>query len=322
MKKIIALGAVIFVLVAGYGAAWLWAAGQATDYLKALETADGVTVPRVMCQEFGIGGFPFGFDVTCSNATIESGDLSIAVSGLKAAVEVYRPTHVLLFAHSPVTIDDAFTGSRSRVDFASFTASARLEGWRIARISVVVDAPAWTDTVLGDRPIAQAGRLEAHLVDDPAKHDAAKGVATLAQFIKLERLDAPVWNIAQGEATFEGEITNLPDDVRTYGDADLLRRWQAAGGKYNISSFKGGDTQGAFDITGTLELDTDGRAEGQLRLHSNGVVERLSPFFPPEYKGWIVGAQAEDGSYSQTINIAAGLIFSGLVPAGVIPPFY
>ena len=41
MKKIIALGVVIFVLVAGYSAAWFWAAGQATAYVKTLETADG-----------------------------------------------------------------------------------------------------------------------------------------------------------------------------------------------------------------------------------------------------------------------------------------
>jgi hypothetical protein len=322
MKKILALAFVIVILVGGYGIAWLWAAGQATDYVKSLETADGVTMPRVICERFGIGGFPFGFDVTCTNATIESGDVTVQVSGLKATAEVYRPTHVLVFAQSPVTLQDAFTGSSSRVDFASLSGSARLDGWRIARVSVVAEAPVWTDTVLEDRPIATAARAEAHLIDEPAKHDAEKGLATLAQYVKIEALDAPLWDIAQGNATFEGEITNLSDDVRTYGDADLLQRWQAAGGKYTITSLKGGDSSGSFDVAGTLGLDTAGRTEGQLKLHSRGVVERLAPLFPPEWKDWIVGNPAADGSYSQTLNIAAGVVFSGLVPTGVIQALF
>ena len=322
MKKILALAFVIVILVGGYGIAWAWAARQATTYVKSLETADGETMPRVVCEQFGIGGFPFGFDVTCTSATIESGDVTLRVSGLKATAEVYRPTHVLMFAQSPVTVQDAFTGSSGRVDFTSLSASARLEGWRIARVSLVVDGPTWTDTVLEDRPIAEATKLEAHLIDEPAKHDPDKGLATLAQYVKVEGLDAPLWDIAQGHATLEGEITNLSDDVRTYGDADLLQRWQAAGGKYSITSLKGGDSTGNFDVTGTLGLDTTGRTEGQIKLHSIGVVERLAPLFPPEWKNWIVGNPAADGSYSQTLNIAAGVVFSGLVPTGVIPALF
>ena len=57
------------------------AAGQATDYVKSLETADGETMPRLKCGQFGIGGFPFGFDVTCTDATIESGDVTVTVAG-------------------------------------------------------------------------------------------------------------------------------------------------------------------------------------------------------------------------------------------------
>jgi hypothetical protein len=44
--------------------------------------------------------------------------------------------------------------------------------------------------------------------------------------------------------------------------------------------------------------------------------------FPPEWKDWIVGNPAADGSYSQTLNIAAGVVFSGLVPTGVIPALF
>lgn len=322
MKKIIALGVVIFLLVAGYSIAWFWAAGQATAYVKTLETADGISMPRVVCRSFGIGGYPFGFDATCTDATIESGDLTVTVSGIKASAEVYRPTHVLLFAQSPAKIDDAFTGSRSRVDFDSAQASVRLDGWRIGRASLVLAGPVWNDTVLDDRLLARADKFEAHLLDVPAKHDAAAGLATLANYVAVSGLDAPGLEIGSGKSTFEAEITNLPDDVRSYGDADLLKRWQSAGGKFQIVGFKGDDAASSFDASGTLGLDTGGRLEGQLKLHSRGVVERLGAMIPEQYRGWIVGTQAEDGSYSQTLNIAAGVVFAGLVPTGMIPPLF
>lgn len=320
MKKIIALGVVIFVLAAAYAGAWFWAAGQASAYVKTLETADATSVPRVVCESFGIGGFPFGFDATCTNATMEMGDIKLTVSGIKASAEVYRPTHVLLFAQSPASIEDAFTGSRSRVDFASVQASVRLDGWRLGRASLVVTEPEWNDAVLEDRLIARAGKLEVHLVDVPAKHDPGKGLATLEQYMLVEGLDAPGLEIGGGASTFEAEISNLPDDVRTYADADLLKRWQAAGGKYSIKGFKGDDATSSFAAEGALGLDAGGRLEGQLKLHSRGVIERIGSMIPEQYRGWIVGTPAEDGSYTQVLNIAAGVVFSGLVPAGIIPP--
>lgn len=322
MKKIVGLAIFLAVVVIGYTLAWYWAAGQASAYVKTLETADGVSTPQVVCGEFGIGGFPFGFDVTCNDATVVSGDVTVNVAGFKAAAEVWNPTHVIMFVRSPVNVDDAFTGSRSRLDFASMEASARLSGWRIGRVSAIVEQPVWNDTVLDDRLIAQANRAEFHLVDVPGQYNAEAGIATLAQYAKLDGLSAPGFEIAAGQSVFEGEITNLPDDVRTYGDADLLKRWQAANGRFVITGFTGSDGTSKFDATGTLGLDSGGRAEGQLKLNSSGVVERLGEAIPEQYKGLIVGTQAEDGSYSQTLNLAAGVVFSGMVPTGVIPPLF
>lgn len=322
MKKIATLALVLVVLVVGYFIAWSWAAGQATDYVKQLETADGVTTPRVSCKEFAISGFPFGFDAICKDATIVSGDVTVTLAGFKAAAEVWNPTHVIVLGQSPIGVSDAFTGSQSRLDFASLQASARLSGWRIGRVSVILEQPVWNDTVLDDRLLAEASRVEAHLVDVPEQRDAEKGLATLAEFGKVEGLSAPGLEIAAGEVIFEGEVTNLSDDVRTYGDGDLLQRWQAAGGRFLINSLTGNDGATRFETTGTLGLDSAGRAEGQLKLSSNGVVERLGDMIPEQYKGLVVGAQAADGSYSQTINLAAGVVFSGMVPAGLIPPLY
>jgi hypothetical protein len=114
----------------------------------------------------------------------------------------------------------------------------------------------------------------------------------------------------------------LPDVVRCFGDLELLTGWQAAGGSFVLKDLKAVDGATNFDASGTLKLDAQGRLDGQLKLHSKGVVERIGPMLPEAYRGWIVGAQAEDGSYSQTLNIAAGVVFAGLIPAGMIPPAF
>jgi hypothetical protein len=322
MKRIIILGAVVLLVLAAWTGAWFWGAGVITDQVTALANEDGVTEPKVTCGSFGIGGYPFGFDLTCANATVTYGDVTVTASGLKASAEVYNPTFVQVFAQSPIGIADAFTGSQSRIDFVSARGSARLNGWRIARVSLVIEKPVWNDSVLEDRLIARANHAEAHLIDLPDEHDAKAGLAGLGQYLQLENLNAPAFEINAAKATFESTVDKLPDDVRSLGDPDSLRRWQAAGGVFTLKGLSAVDGPTNFDATGTLKLDDQGRLNGQLKLHSKGVVERIGPSIPEAYRNWIVGARAEDGSYSQTLNIAGGVVFAGLIPAGVVPPAF
>jgi hypothetical protein len=323
MKRIIVALIVVLLVVAGWTGAWFWGASQITSYAKSLETADGVTTPRVVCADFGVGGFPLGFDVTCTNATVTTGDTVATIAGLKGSMDVYDPLHVLISAKSPATLADSFTGSSSKIDFDSLVASGRLNGWRLARISVVLDKPVWNDVVIEDQPrlIAKADQAEAHLVDLPAKYDGSKHLQALGQYAEIDNLNAPGFAINAGKTTLEGEVSNLPDDVRLY-DATLLKRWQQAGGQFTLVSLKGDDGDNRFAATGNLNLDDQGRVGGQLKLNSKGVIERFQDAIPQQLRGVVVGAQAADGSYSQTFNIAAGVVFAGLLPATVIPPVF
>lgn len=323
MKRIIAAIIVIGLVVAGWTGAWFWGAGQIRSYARSLETADGTTTPRVVCAEFNVGGFPLGFDVTCGSATLTSGDSVVTLAGLKGSLDVYDPLHLLLSAKSPATLADSFTGSSSKIDFDSLVASGRLDGWRLARISVVLDKLVWNDVVIEDQPrlIASADHAEVHVIDLPAEYDGGKHLQALGQYAEVDNLNAPGFAINAGKTTLEGEVSNLPDDVRTY-DATLLKRWQQAGGQFTLVSFKGDDGDNRFAATGNLNLDDQGRVGGQLKLNSKGVVERVQGAIPPQLRGVVVGAPAADGSYSQTFNIAAGVVFAGLLPATVIPPVF
>jgi hypothetical protein len=321
-RRIIILGIVILVVIGAWTAGWFYVASLVRQNITALASADGVTSPKVTCDRLDIGGWPFWIDVTCTNLTITSGDVSATLPTLKASLLVYDPFQVIFFATSPLTVSDAFSGSRDTLDWKGLEVSARLTGWRIARVSMVADTLALSDTVGDPIALGSAAHAEFHLVDDPARYDAARHLAALRLYSVVQKLAVPGARINQGHATLDAEISNLSDDIRTYGDPDFLKRWQAAGGKLTINGFKGQDGPNDFAVTGTLALDNRGRPTGQLKVNSKGLVERFGNLVPAQMKPLILGNPAPDGSYTQTLNFTNGALFSGLVPLTALPSLY
>jgi hypothetical protein len=323
---------VLVILVCGaWSVGWLVAAGNARAAIAGLATQDGETSPQLTCESLDISGFPFRFDVSCTGATMVSGDITATIAGIRASVLAYSPTHAILSAQSPATLADAFTGSRSRIDFASAEASARLttedvwsglqgRGWRLARASLVAGDVSWTDTLAGEHLIAHSAQLETHLLDMPELHDPAQGQSGLAIYARLADVDAPGFAVAEGEASLEAELTRLPDDLRAFGDPELLRRWADADGQLRIVSLRGEAGEEFIESEGTLALDSAARPEGQIKLTSKGLVERTGTLVPEEWQGLVLGAPAEDGSYSQTLNLRGGFVFAGLIPVAQLEP--
>lgn len=331
MRRFIVLLVVVVLVAGAWSGAWFFAAGELRNAVIGMADADGESAPRVSCGTLGITGFPFRFDIECADATIVVADLTTTLGGLRASLLVYNPTQAVLSALSPATFSDAFTGAQSRLDFSGAEGSARLEaadlwngmrgqGWRIGRVSVVADDLAWTDTLTASTLLLRASHGEAHLLDMPERHDADAGLAALAAYATLEGAEAPALGIAGGKASIETEISGLPDDLRAFGEDDLLADWQAAGGVVKLVAIRGSAGEEFVESDGALGLDSGSRLDGQIRLRSRGLVERLESMLPEDWKRLIVGAKQEDGSYAQTITIKAGVVFSGLMPITMIPP--
>lgn len=320
MKRIIFLAAAFVVVILAWTAGWLFVAGEVKKHVASLADADGVTNPKITCAELWTGGYPFAMDVNCKGATLQSGDLTAQIAEVQASALVYQPTHVLIFATSPLTLKDAFTGSEQRLDFTQAQASARLNGWQIARISVHVENPAFYNTMPSDELLAKASQVELHLIDIPEQHEPAKGLAALAIYMPAENVVVPGLQIADGKVSIEAELNGLPDDVRLLAEPDAVSRWQAAGGVLKLVNVQGNDGDSFVKASGNLQLDSQMRAEGQVQLTSKGIVERLGDKLPPQLRTIMLGQQAPDGSYGQTINIRAGVVLVGLIPVGIIPP--
>lgn len=321
-KRIIILGAVVLFVVLAWSAAWLVLAGLVRQNIEAQALADGVTSPRLACGTLDIGGFPFRFDVDCTQARIESGDLVTEIPGLRASIMVYRPTHLLASALGPASITDAFTGLRNTLAWSSLEGSIRLDNWRIARLSIVGKDLVWSDTLLGNTVLAQSPLVETHLLDIPEQYDAERHVAALAGYFHAQNLAYPGMTLTDTNGEVEFELTGLPDDIRNWGDPLLPTVWQQSGGQLKIVSVRGSDGTSTLNAQGELKLDDAGQVEGQIGITSTGVAERIGPLLAEPWRTLVLGTPAADGSYANQLNFRAGAVYSGLVPIASIPPLY
>lgn len=316
----LALG--LLLLVALWAGGWFYFAGEVHRNVENLAQADGETTARLTCERLDIGGFPFRFDIDCAGAQIVSGDLRLAVPEIGVSALVYRPTHLIAAAKGPATLTDAFTGARNEISWNGLDASLRLTNWRIERLSLVADDIAWTDTLFGEALIASSTHGEIHLIDMPEAFDAETSRAALAGYARFQTIAAPGFAVNAGEAELETELTGLPADIRHLGEPEGLRLWQQADGQFRIVSLDARDGEDYLRSDGELALNGAGQVEGQLRIASRGVVERIEGLFPEPYRRLLLGTPAADGSYTNTVNFRGGVITSGLMPAGMIPPLF
>ena len=321
-KRIIILGAVVLALVLAWVGAWYFFAGQLRQQVEALAMADGETTPQLTCQTLAIGGFPFRFDMQCLGAALVSGDVLTELPEIRASAMAYRPNHILATAIGPARISDAFTGLRQQLSWADINASFRFENWRIARISIIGDDFAWTDTLFGDTLIASTPRLELHLLDMPEQHDAETGRSGLALFALTRELVAPGIELTPANAEIEAELTGLPDDIRNWGAVPFLPDWQQAGGLLRLVALRASDGTSDLNANGDLRLDAQGYVTGAISIDSLGVAERIGPMIDEPWRTLVLGMPGEGGRHNNQLNFAGGGMSSGLVPITAIPPLF
>ena len=321
-KRIIILGAVVLLVVLVWTGAWHVLAGQIRQHVEALAFADGESTPRLTCDRLDVGGFPFRFDIDCADAAILAGDMLVEIPGLRASAMVYRPNHVLASALGPAQFSDAFTGQRQALAWEDLEASLRLEHWRIARLSILVEAPSWSDRLFGDTLIARSPHLEAHLLDMPELHDSQAGRAALALYLRMRELEAPGVLTSPANVEIELEATALRDDIRDWGLAPFLPDWQQAGGRLRIVGIRAEDGAADLNASGEMALDAAGYPTGSIDIDSLGVAERIGPHLEEPWRTLVLGVPDTEGRHKNRLTFAGGGLSSGLVPVATLPPLF
>lgn len=333
MKRFAWLFLIVAIVSGLWSVGWFFAASQARQGMDQLAANDGATDPRLTCATLGVTGFPFRIDIDCENATLVSEDLTVSAAGFRASVQVDNPAHVVFSARSPITAQDAFFGSASRLDFSGLQGSARLttddlinglsgNGWRIARISLVGQDLNWVDTIGAELPLAKASHAELQVIDAPELRDKARGTAALAVYAVARDVTAPLYAITDGDGEAQVQITGLPDDIRRFADADLLSAWQAAGGKIDVVRVNGTDGDDLIDASGTLALDANRMLEGDITYSNRGIRERLAGLVNPMILAVAAGLPQEDGTFKQALQFSGGTVRIGGVPLANLEPLY
>ena len=337
MRKFAALLIAIILVVGLWIGGWLWAAGEIRNQVGLLALSDGETNPKITCATLNVGGFPFRFDLECVDGTLTELDTTVTLSGLRASVLVYNPTHMLLSARAPLTINDEFSGAQSRIDFKTFTASARLTsrdvfegftgaGWRIANIGIDAAGVTWNDTVVGDMLRMSADEINVQLRDLPEGRDKAAHTAALGAYVALANLTLPQLNVTGAQSSLEATIDQLPDDLMALASPDAIREWQARNGKVTLVKWDGSQPSPneSFSITGEASLDAIGRANGQLTYTTKGVLDRLLAAYqvPILQIAAFKGMPNADGTSTNTLGIADGKVtLAGFLIAELLPAF-
>lgn len=320
-KRIIILGVVVVLVVLAWSGAWLFLAGQVRQQVEALALADGETAPQLTCGDLSVGGYPFRFDLDCTDAVLVAADVMAEMPELRASVMVYRPNHILAWAKGPLELSDAFTGQRSALEWTGMEASLRIEDWRVARFSLIADALTWTDRLF-EHQIAKADHVEFHLLDIPEAHDADRHLAALANYASARGVEAPGLGLTGGEAELEAEISALPDDIRTLGAEPLLPAWQRNGGVLTLTRLHATDATADLEATGHIALDEQGFPNGTIEITSSGVAERIGPLIEEPWRTLVLGVPGEDGRHKNQINLRGGTLSSGLVPIATVPSLF
>jgi hypothetical protein len=321
-KRFIVLTAIAVAVFALWSVGWMALAGLARGQIEALAEADGLDNPKLTCGTLAIGGYPFRLDVTCTSAALLAGDTDARLAELRLSALVYNPTHVLAFARGPLRLADAFTGSVRQLEWATLEASARTSWLRLARISIEATGVTVSDAVLEPVPLATIGAAELHLVDEPTRFDEATRRATLHLFQRFTDLTIPAAGIDEATGTTDAEISGVPDDITRFADADALSAWQQVGGAVTLLDLQASDPAASLSAQGQARLDDAGRLTGSFTVTSRGLVERYGAELDGPLRPAILGVPAEDGSYSQTITLNAGIAFTGIIPLGMIPPLF
>ncbi len=320
MNRFISLIILIFVIVAGWTGAWFYAAKRIKDEARTYIAHSQQSQIKINCENFDVAGYPFRFDVTCTNLTLDNLDLSITLPSFQATVLVYRPTHLLLFANGPARFHDSFSGSRRELKWNSLRASLRTNGWELTRLSLEADQIELVDLLIGETQIAKVEHMESHLLKDEQNISQIPNLINVLALAKIEQVAAPEFQITNAQVLFEASLSALPDDVRLWSPAIIAANWHQNETGIDVTKFEGHDDISSFSIVGSTTTTAQAMASGNFDFSSTNLAQRFEQFMDPTSQQVIFGNQSDDGTRYQSYSLVHGVLLAGNFPILTLGP--
>jgi hypothetical protein len=269
---------IVFALVAGWIGFWKFAAGKAQDTIDGWRAREAAAGRVYECGSQSIGGFPFRFEVDCSNATVLLRDnkppLEVKAAGLLAVMQVYQPTLLISEVTGPLSIAAPGQAPEFAANWTLGHASLRGTPAAPQRASIVFEHASLERISGGARQnLLQAKRIELH---GRIAEGSAASNPVIEVVLRLFDASAPALHPAALQPV-NADITAYLRGLKDFSPKPWparFRELQAAGGRIDISHARVQQGETIAVGGGALVLNANGRLDGQLSV----TVAGLDPF--------------------------------------------
>lgn len=336
---VIAPVALLVVLAVAWSGAWVYAANRAEHEIDAWVDREAKLGRIWNCGERRLAGFPFRFELVCTDPTLETrgGDpMRITAVAVHAVAQIWAPNHIVAEFVPPARVEDRATGRAYAATWSLLQMSGvgDLSG-QPQRFSLAVREPRVEEPAdASGRTLLSARLLEFHVrrvpgASGPDGLEYAAGLTGGESAVLAEAgSPGPVDVAVQGLLTAAADLRPMPL-------AQRLRAWAAAGGTARLDRFTVTTPQVVASATGDLSLDVGGRLNGSLDLGFSGLNDLVKQLdragLVPGELSPVVGALAMVGKpatidgrkgVSFALSFKAGTLRLGGFPVGMVPPVF
>lgn len=286
----------VIVAFAAWSGFWVYASGKVSDNIAAVLEREAARGNIFGCDTREQGGYPFRFEVTCSEPMIElgggSGRTRVTAKRLVAVAQVYNPAHVIVDIEGPLTAKPLARSNAEQVtvEWMQALSSIRFDGigGNLEELRLIIEEPVAVivnpASTSDGKTIATSQKLEVYArriegetppaLDPPAPDPAALDPAAL-NFETLTRASAVKVPLLRPTASstgldaqlieMRGSIFNLPAPLTTDPRTDLAR-WQRNGGSFDLTALRLETESTTLVSSGRLALDATGRIDADIDM--------------------------------------------------------
>ncbi len=263
------------VLAAGWSWFWFYAAGKAEITVDAWRAREAKAGRVYSCGSQTVGGYPFRIEVDCDKAAAvfrtDQHPLQLKTTRILAAAQIYDPTLLISEFTGPLTIAEPGHAPTLIANWKLMQSSVRGTPEAPQRVSIVFERPT-LDQIRdnGRQNLLSARRIELHgrIVGGSVKNNPV-----IETVLRLGAASAPGLGPAAVQP-IDADITAVLHGLHDFSPKPWpvrFRQLQAAGGRIDITSARVQQGETLAVGGGTLQLNSEGRLEGQMRLTVAGV---------------------------------------------------
>ncbi len=263
--------ALVPVLAGLWSAAWYYAADRAEAMIAGWRERQATAGRVHTCGSQTVGGFPFRFELRCTDSSLEiqrhdAPPLLIKAKDVLITARVWQPTLLISEIAGPLTITGTGEGTTVTIKWQQAQTELRGSPTSPEQFAITLDQPvieradgAQTQQLFNAQRFELRGRMiEGSAASNPVIEvvlKLAKASAPTLHPLTVQPLDADITSVLRGLKDFAAK--SWPD---------RFREIQAAGGRLEITNARVQQGDTIATANGPLGLSPSGRPDGQLRL--------------------------------------------------------